>query len=128
MAKAKLKYRKPYHFYSDIYFSNFHFCPGFSPQDLIKTLDCHFKVKFDFGGKEPLGACIFVDSPSHGPILVIWLLENNRASLTALVHECVHASHSVLDSIQVVPDFRNDEAEAYLTGWIFDNCVKHIKI
>jgi hypothetical protein len=44
-----------------------------------------------------------------------------------IIHEVVHASNRVLLSRGVEPDFENDEASAYLAGWMGDIVVNFMK-
>lgn len=44
-----------------------------------------------------------------------------------VAHESLHASHSILENAGIVADFHNDEADAYLTGWITDKVYKVMK-
>jgi len=45
-----------------------------------------------------------------------------------LCHECVHLANSILHNKGVVLDGRNDEAEAYLAGFIMENLIKHLTV
>jgi hypothetical protein len=41
-------------------------------------------------------------------------------SIGTITHEAIHAAHRILHAREIEPDFVNDEAEAYLAGWIAD--------
>lgn len=43
-----------------------------------------------------------------------------------IVHESVHAANRILLNKGIIADFDNDEAQAYLVDWIFDQCDRFI--
>lgn len=47
--------------------------------------------------------------------------------LLTIVHESVHLCNMVLDNVGVKLDPHNDEAQAYLTEWIFKKLRKEVK-
>lgn len=48
----------------------------------------------------------------------------NPITLGVITHEIVHATHRILEAREVEPDFINDEAEAYLAGFLCDHVEK----
>lgn len=58
--------------------------------------------------------------------VVIWTKPglSEKVMLSTLAHECLHATSFILDHAGVVADFRNDEAQAYLLGTIFEMALK----
>lgn len=48
-------------------------------------------------------------------------------SQATLAHECVHAANFIYDQIGQRPDVENDEAYAYLVGYVFRQYCKHVK-
>jgi len=47
-----------------------------------------------------------------------------ETSLAMIVHECVHLKNMIFDFIGQLSDLNNDEAECYLTQWIFNETHK----
>lgn len=43
-----------------------------------------------------------------------------------IVHECVHAVNELFDHVGIKLDIKNDEAQAYLTEWMFEQCNKFL--
>ena len=47
--------------------------------------------------------------------------------LSVVNHECTHMGHFILDHIGCLPDFKNDENEAYLGMYIFSEVINFLK-
>jgi hypothetical protein len=105
--------RQPHHFYSDLYFQNFYFCPGWKKTELQKR----FAVELD-------ESCRGVTMVTEIGI-VIWIEEQDL--LGSLAHECVHAAKFLFKQKGVISSNENDEPLAYLVQWIFENCEKKLK-
>lgn len=60
--------------------------------------------------------------------LVIAIGSYGKIRLGTLVHELVHARSFLYDYMGVYVDTRNDEAEAYMMGHMFNNCAEMIKL
>ena len=48
--------------------------------------------------------------------------------LSTIVHESFHLSNIIMRSIGIKPDLNNDEAQAYLLSYIFENIKKLLKL
>lgn len=48
-------------------------------------------------------------------------------TMGTIMHEITHAAHRILHSREVVPDFINDEAEAYLVAFLADEVYKFMQ-
>lgn len=115
--------RKPFWFYCETYLENIYFLPAFN-QDQInsffkkKDIDKPFKVKSNMG---------MTVTRKQG--IIIWVKDNKRTNqnLSDLHHECIHAASYILHDRGVKASFSNDEAQAYLSQFIFSKCVKHLK-
>lgn len=105
--------RKPHHFYSDLYFQNFYFCPGWKKNEVEKF----FNVELD-------QYCRGITMTTENGI-AIWIQDN--VLIGCLVHECIHAANFLLKQKGVIASHENDEPLAYLVQWIFENCEKKIK-
>jgi hypothetical protein len=75
-----------------------------------------------------------VDSSNCGAMTVlkdgaiyIWVDKENGVDVGHLVHECVHAANFTLGIRGVKISTRNDETQAYLTQWIFQQCYNSLK-
>lgn len=59
------------------------------------------------------------------PTWVIVLPENVK--LPVVVHECVHLTNFVFNHVRIKLDSENDENQAYLTEWFFEQIQNFIK-
>lgn len=51
-----------------------------------------------------------------------------KEKLSCIVHELEHAKGNILADIGHKPDYRNDEIDAYIMGWLFEQVEKTIDI
>ena len=59
-----------------------------------------------------------------------WIVfKNTKSSLNinTMSHEAAHATNAILNSRGIKPSFSNDEAQAYLSGWVSEVAYKTIK-
>ena len=105
--------KKPHHFYCELYFQNFYFCPGWKRQELNE----YFGVQIDEYAK---GVTL-----ATGNGIIIWI--ESPKYLGALCHEAVHAAKFLFVQKGVIASNDNDEPLAYLVQFIFENCYKKIK-
>lgn len=123
-----MKHRKPIWFYESVYGVNFYFLPGYTSEELTmaikNNLDEHFEDKLKCAG---LTVSITSKKGIFG--IFIWLEKNeiSKYMLSKLHHECIHASNNVLDRVGVLASFKNDEAQTYLSEWIFNKCLSNMK-
>jgi hypothetical protein len=106
--------RRPHHFYCEIYFQNFYFCPGWKRKD-VETF---------------FGVSIMEDANgvtlASGNGIIIWI--ESTDDLDALCHESIHAAKFLFGQKGVLPSNENDEPLAYLATWIFKSCRKRIRV
>lgn len=105
--------RVPYHFYSDLYFQNFFFCPGWKKTQVEKF----FNIELDPSCR---GVTLITDRG-----IVIWI--ESKDLYGCLAHEAVHAAKFLFKQKGVISSNENDEPLAYLVQWIFENCQKKLK-
>ena len=81
-------------------------------------------------GKEEL----FAHSYFHGyrkrqSFTVVLNFDNKHSKLThgVISHEALHISNFIFSERGIIPDFDNDEAQAYLLGWVVDEIYKFMK-
>ena len=55
----------------------------------------------------------------------VWFMDD--VQLSVVVHECVHIVNFIYSIIHSQKDLINDEHEAYLTAWLFDEIISKIK-
>lgn len=113
---------KPIHFHNDTYYEDFYFCPGFKESDYeraVKEFDSRYNPNIS-----DCDGCI--DNPHHG--IFIWVRHRGIAGLGSLHHECIHAANECLKQKGVKQDTDNDEALTYLSQWLFEKCVKHMRV
>lgn len=56
----------------------------------------------------------------------IYVIFQNKAP-HIIAHECVHLVNMIFDDVFVELDLKNDEAQAYLTGYLFKKICKFLK-
>lgn len=56
---------------------------------------------------------------------LIWVKED--VPIVSVAHESLHAANYILNNAMVRVTLENDEAQAYLMGWIFKQCLKYFK-
>lgn len=117
------KTRKPHHFYCEIYMVNIYFYQGISREETSASLKKYLNLNFDskrFGDAN--GKALEFESGDY----VVWTKKTGKKALFTLAHECLHVTNMILGSKGVRPCFENDEAQAYLLGWIMKKCMEAI--
>ena len=107
--------KKAYQFYNDTYFQTFFFLPNWTREDLIKT--------FRIDTYEADQGMAF----SHNGAIFIWLKEFSEKNLGFLVHEVTHATNILFKERGIKATQGNDEHQAYMNQFVFDNCYKFLK-
>lgn len=80
--------------------------------------------KYDFEIKNGCyEAIFFIDKNTDEYVIVITNIED----LSVLAHEVVHIVNAIFTSCGIELDKRNDEPQAYLTGWVFKEIQTFIK-
>lgn len=113
------KPRKPKHFYSDLYMVNFYFYEAFSPKETVASMSRYLNAGVDESRFQQCHGKAF--QLNDGDV-VIWIKGKVKNDLAAFAHECLHVANMVLKSKGVMPCYENDEAQAYLLGWIVRRC------
>ena len=80
-----------------------------------------YKLKGDWGN---YGALTFSDKPKFRNYVVAFTDANH---LSNIAHEIVHIKNHIYSDINSDIDLHNDEPEAYLTGWLFDQINNFLK-
>lgn len=114
--------KKVHAFYSDIYKENFIFLPAFT-QKQVNLFTKKQKIDpIDISNCDGQTIC-------SNDSIIIWSKFKDRSieSLSTLVHECVHAANMILDHKGIPMSLENDESQAYLVEWIFENCLRALK-
>ena len=57
----------------------------------------------------------------------IWIDKVTGEGLSHLVHECIHAANFTLGIRGIKVSTKNDEAQTYLTQWIFQQCYASLR-
>ena len=120
----KKSYKKPYHFYNDVYFENFYFCPGYSAEEFEQAIVKNVGItprpeNLDFDGVR--AKCLSVSNWDDGRGgIFIWLRSNkfDAANIGSIAHESYHALMDMFQKRGIKPDTLNDEPGAFLMGWI----------
>ena len=82
-----------------------------------KNLDGVIKKYKLTGNFEDLGALTFESDLKYRHIIVAF---NDASDLSIVAHEIVHIKNYIFLRIGATVDLNNDEPEAYLTGWLFN--------
>lgn len=108
-----MKAKTPVSFYSDIYFMNFYLWPGWTREEMRSF--CEIDIDLNC-----YGIMFYTEAGIY-----IWVDHSFPSWIGCLVHECVHAANALFTMKGVKISTKNDEAQAYLVQWIFDNCHPH---
>jgi hypothetical protein len=111
-----MRKQKAYQFYNDVYFQTFFFMPNWSREEIINTF--HIDPHTDAQGM------VF----EHDGAVFIWLREFSLKNLGYLVHEATHATNCMFQMKGQKISTKNDEPQAYMNQWVFDNCMKQLKV
>jgi len=80
--------------------------------------------------EEPFAHCLELSWSNKYGVCILLNFNNNygaKISYGTIAHEAVHAASFILDSRGVVPDFNNDEPQAYLVEYIVNEIIKFVK-
>jgi len=80
-----------------------------------------YKLDGEFGN---FGALTFEDKSRYRHYVVAF---TDASHLSNIAHEIVHIKNYIFLGINAKIDLHNDEPEAYLTGWLFDNIYEFLK-
>lgn len=115
-------------FFQDLYFANIYFVPGMDEASISEFIKDQFGLDWEAKTRLNDGKTIEVEGDSNYGI-IIWVSSKDKSTrnLQALTHECLHATNMVLSRAGVSIDIdKNDEAQAYLLGWIFAKCLEYL--
>lgn len=118
------KPRKPHHFYCEIYMVNIYFYQGISGEETSASLKKYLNLNFDskrFDGAG--GKALEFESGDY----VVWTKKTGKKALSTLTHECLHVANMILKAKGISVDLENDEAQAYLLGWLVKKCLEFKK-
>lgn len=106
-------------FYNETYRENINFCTDITDEDFYEIF--HNLTGYRYGED------LFCDGKTieYGEGILIYL--KNSSDIHILAHECFHASNIIMRKRGIKPDPYNDEPQAYLIQWLFNNCFNHIK-
>ena len=107
--------KKAYQFYNDVYFQPFFFLPNWTREEIINV--------FKYDPEEGAQGMAFTTSDG----IFIWIKDFTNENMGYLCHEAVHAANILFQQRGQKISTKNDEAQAYMVQWIFDNCRKSIK-
>lgn len=95
---------------------------------LIQTDDFDaLPEKYGIGRLKPYDAVAFEHIKKNGYIRY-FIVVRTKCKPRTVAHEVVHIVNSILKDKGIQLDYDNDEAQAYLTGWIIHQCYKYFKI
>jgi hypothetical protein len=109
--------------------TNIYFCPGYTQEELNAAVKNNFDVELQKSIDGNLGCCLEVSGEVSGGIF-LWLKSDTISPkfISCLAHESLHAANMILSNAGVRVDVcENDEAQAYLLGWIMKKCLETYK-
>lgn len=107
--------KKVHKFYQDLYHQEFVFLPNWTEPEIYDVFGEALK---------PGAGAVFVVSG----VILIWIKEFTYENLDYLAHESVHAANDLFSLRGQELSAKNDESQAYLVQWVFENCKKHLKL
>ena len=111
--------RKPFFIYCEIYCTNIYFCPGFTSEEMSEAILELTGVEYSKDFFRCFGSTIWVNGEKNAGIFV-WVepAEYSPEIASTITHESIHAANCILHGAGVGVTLENDEAQAYLAGWI----------
>lgn len=106
--------KKALRFVADIYQQEFFFLKYWSREQFENTLG----IDSSYCG----AMTVFKDGKVY-----IWVEDVTGEGVSHLVHECIHAANFTLGTRGIKISTKNDEAQTYLTQWIFYQCYNSLK-
>ncbi len=106
--------KKIYKIYQDLYHQEILFIPNWTRMEIIE----HFSTDVE----DAAGAVFLKEG-----ILVLWIKEFTDSNLEYLVHESTHVANMIFGMRGQAIDVNNDEAQAYLIQWVFQQCKQALK-
>ena len=85
------------------------------------------KLKINVGDYEVdnYSAFTYKDKRNNTDLYRVFVTKNVEPSV--IVHESVHIANFIFNNTGIQPSLTNDEVQAYLTGWIFEQINKQLK-
>jgi hypothetical protein len=110
-----MKVRKPHFFYCEIYMVNIYFYQGIPAKEVVASMKKHLRMNYDAEKLLPIAGRSM--SYNDGEF-VIYMKFKSKKHISTLAHECLHVTNMILERAGVRVDLDNDEAQAYLLGWL----------
>lgn len=87
----------------------------------LKALNKRYKLEGCYA------AVVFRAIDKKGREEIVVAFEKNSLNNEIIAHECIHIVNLIFLDIGMKLDLDNDEAQAYLTGYLFSKCEKFLK-
>jgi hypothetical protein len=116
-----------YWLYSEVWLFNFRLVWPVDATGLSKYIKDEFGKDIDFGLERFGGKSLVIVGKRHTTYLVA--LKHWRGTAddhACLAHECLHTANNVLQDRGVHADWENDEAQAYLCGYLVRECLNQL--
>lgn len=105
------KPRKPIHIYCEVYMANIYFYQGVPPKEVVASMRKYMSMNYQAEKLEEVsGRSLGFDGN--------YVIYMKKKSISTLAHECLHITNMILERANVKVDLDNDEAQAYLLGWM----------
>lgn len=91
--------------------------------DFLKYMKKH-KTKLESEFKDCKGLCLTINSKHQ---IYILIKKRETYNYDTIVHECLHATNIILETRGVEVTTENDEAQAYLLGFIINQVQTYIR-
>lgn len=110
-----MKTKKALSFYLDLYRQQYYFLKDWTREQVEKTLGID------------TGVCGGITCHKEG-IIYIWVSDiYSDEGVSELTHESIHAANFTLKNVGIKISVKNDEAQTYLSQWIFNHCYQSVK-
>jgi len=97
---------------------------SFDMEDLLREYPGLCQTLGDFEGLEYAQGMVF-DGVEGDTAMIALLIHREAVNMNTMTHESVHAAVAILDGVGVPVTISNQEALAYLTGWVAETVERH---
>lgn len=134
MKNKKQPTKTPYWIYNETYRIGFYFCAGFTEDELAEAINQTIKYECTPTDREYIrchdGFLWEIENTKDrlsGTFIWSRYAEMNSQTMDTIVHEAWHLVSSIFKKVGLKHDLDNDEAGAYLIGWIVRKCMQCIE-
>ncbi len=102
-----------------IYFGELHIIQSDSLEEVIE----------EFGLEDlPAFEAVVLPKPLENGYTRYFMIFNMSVTPKIIAHECIHVVNNIFHDRGIKLDLLNDEPQAYLVGWVVEQCHKYLKL